>query len=856
MPAPSDLCTRPKRRDVSHAFSNTSARAPSRTAISRTAASPIAASLLTIALLGSATPAAAAEPLYAAVPPESTANPELWPQVHWPETLTPAQEARVQSLLSQMSLACKAGQVIQADILKVTPEDVSNYHLGSVLNGGTSGPHGDDFAPAAAWLKLADAYYEGSMKPTEGCPVIPVMWGIDAVHGQNNIIGATLFPHNVGLGATRDPALMERIGAAAAREIRVTGQDWTFAPTIAVPQDWRWGRSYEGFSSDPALVSTLGAAMIRGLQGPVSSTPILARGRVAASAKHFIGDGGTLDGRDQGDARVSEDYLRWAYGPPYAAAIEAGVASVMTSYSSWNGLKMHGNKSLLTDVLRKRMGFDGMIVTDWNGHGQIKGCTPSNCPQSLNAGNDMYMIPDGWKQLYANIQAQAQDGTIPMARLDDAVRQVLRMKMRMGLFEAGKPSARQYGGQFEVLGAPEHRAVAREAVRKSLVLLKNDGVLPLKSSARILVAGDAADDIGRQSGGWTISWQGTGVTNDHFPGATSIWKGIADAVQAGGGQAELNAAGDYKQKPDAAIVVFGETAYAEGLGDIPSLQLRTELKGPLATMKKLRAQGIPVVAVMISGRPLFVNPELNAVNGFVEAWLPGSEGGGVADVLFARNGADFTGKLPVAWPVSAKRGAPALFAFGYGLTMKDGARPWTTLSEDAGEPSLEAAGLLLEKGAALAGYRLRDDGAAGRVTISDARDAAQPGARHIAMKAGDTPVTLELTADQPLDIHREALAPVMVVMTVKFDSVPTAPWTATIKCGANCQKTIPLPSIARVQPGKWTTVGWPLRCFSMSQQDMSKVSAPFSVATSGAANFSLAKIQLSTVAEVRTPCPN
>jgi beta-glucosidase len=808
--------------------------------------------LVVVALAGTAL----AQPRTAPVPPESTAHPELWPQVAWPETLTPAQEARVQSLIASMSLPCKAGQVIQADILKVTPEDVSNYHLGSVLNGGSSGPHGNDLAPAADWLALADAFYDASMKPTEGCPVIPVMWGIDAVHGQNNIIGATIFPHNVALGATRDPNLMERIGAVAAQEIRVTGQDWTFAPTIAVPQDWRWGRAYEGFGSDPTLVATMASHMIRGLQGNPSATPILERGRVAATAKHYLGDGGTSDAKDQGDTRTDESTLRWAFGTPYAAAIEAGVSSVMVSYSSWNGTKMTGNKSLLTDVLKDRMGFGGMIVTDWNGHAQIKGCTPSDCPQALNAGNDMYMIPDGWKLLYANIQAQAKDGSIPMARLDDAVARVLRMKMRMGLFEAGKPSARLFGGQYDMLGSPGHRSVAREAVRKSLVLLKNDGVLPLNAGARILVAGDAADDIARQSGGWTISWQGTGLSNANFPGATSIWKGIADAVGRAGGFAELAPLGDYGTKPDVAIVVFGETPYAEILGDIPSLQLRAELKGPLATMKRLRERGIPVVAVMLSGRPLFVNAEMNAANAFVEAWLPGSEGAGVADMLFAKGGADFPGRLPMAWPASAKPGAPALFGYGYGLTLAQGAQPWTALSEDAGVPPLGTSGLLLDKGAALTGFAFRNDAAKGRLRIRDAKDASQPGAKHVSLIAGKVPVNIELIADQPMDIHREALAPVMVVMTVRFDMVPAAPWSATVKCGEGCSKTIPLPSINQVPPGKWITLGWPLRCFAMSQQDTSHVSAPFSVSTSGSAEFALARIQLSTVADVKVPCPN
>jgi beta-glucosidase len=807
----------------------------------------------------------------AASPDASPAHPELWPQIAWPELLTGEQEARVQALVKTMSLPCKIGQIIQADILKVTPEDVSKFHLGSVLNGGTSGPNGNDLAPAREWLALADAYYDASMAQTEGCPAIPISWGIDAVHGQNNIIGATLFPHNVGLGATRDPLLIERIGAAAAREIQVTGQDWTFAPTIAVPQDWRWGRSYEGFGSDPALVATMGAHMIRGLQGPPSTATLLQSGHVAATPKHFLGDGGTTDGRDQGNTQVSEDKLRWAYGTAYAAAIEQGAASIMVSYSSWNGTKMHGNKSLLSDVLKDRMGFGGLIITDWNGHAQIPGCKPDNCPQVMGAGVDMIMIPDRWKELYANMLKQAQDGTIAMARLDDAVARTLRMKMHQGLFEAGRPSARPLGGKWDVLGAPEHRAVAREAVAKSLVLLKNDGVLPLKPSARILVAGDGADDISRQSGGWTVSWQGTDVPREDFPGATSIWKGIDAAVRAAGGQAELAPLGDYKARPDAAIVVFGEMPYAEGVGDIPSLQLRHELHGPLATMKRLRAQGIPVVAVFLSGRPLFVNAEMNAANGFVAAWLPGSEGEGVADMLFAGAGRDFQGRLPVPWPVDATPYAPALFGYGYGLTLAQGARPWTALSEDPGLPALGIDGLMLEGGAPRTGWTMQarlGDGAparidaktasllSGRLAIRDAKDPLQPGARHFALKAGATPLMLEMATDKPIDIRRDSFGPIMVVMTVKFDAAPGADWTLGMACGETCGKSVGFPALAGVQPGQWVRVGMPLRCFGIAPADLTHVERPFRLATAGAASFSLAEVALGTLADVKATCPS
>ncbi|WP_298284708.1 glycoside hydrolase family 3 protein, partial [Novosphingobium sp.] len=613
-----------------------------------------------------------------------TVHPAQWPQVAWPKVVTGADEARISAILAKMDTACKVGQVIQGDIASLTPSDVERYNLGSVLNGGNSGPEGNDLAPAPAWLTLADAFYAASTRGRPGCPGIPAIWGTDAVHGHSNIIGATLFPHNVGLGAMRDPDLIERIGAATAQEIRVTGQEWTFAPTVTVPQDYRWGRAYEGYSSDPSLVASYVGRMVRGLQGPPSTAPMLKGPHVLASTKHFLADGATTDGRDQGDAQIDETTLRLVHGAPYLPAIENGVATVMTSFSSWNGVKIAANKGLVTDLLKDRLGFGGFVVTDWNAHGQIPGCTNASCPQALLAGVDMYMAPDSWKPLYTSLLKQAQDGTVPMARLDDAVARILRVKMRLGLFEAGTPSKRLLAGRWDLLGSPEHRAIAREAVRKSLVLLKNSGVLPLKPGARILVAGDGADDVARQSGGWTLSWQGTGLTRDKFPGATSLWEGIKAAAEASGGKAELATDGHFTHKPDAAVVVLGEQPYAEFQGDIRSLQLSSDLKGPLQTMKALRAQGVPVVAVMLSGRPLFVNAELNAADAFVAAWLPGSEGGGLADVLFAKGGADFQGRLPMAWPRSAKAADDALFPFGYGLTMAAGPMPWTPLGEDPG----------------------------------------------------------------------------------------------------------------------------------------------------------------------------
>ncbi|HWK50304.1 MAG TPA: glycoside hydrolase family 3 protein, partial [Steroidobacter sp.] len=502
----------------------------------------IVATLLAVTLAGcSKQEATTGETQPSRITTASNVHPEIWPQVSLPALDDTALEPRLNDLLSSLSVEEKVGQIIQADVGSVTAEDVRKYRLGSVLNGGNSAPGGDDLAPPRVWLAAADAFYEASMDTRDGKHAIPIMWGVDAVHGHNNIIGATLFPHNVALGATRNADLMRKIGAITATELRVTGQEWTFAPTIAVAQDVRWGRAYESYSENPMLVREYAHAIVLGLQGDPGKPDFLRGGNhVIATAKHFLADGGTFEGRDQGDARITEEQLRDLHAPGYVAAIGAGVQVVMASFSSWQGKKITGHEGLLTDVLKERMGFDGFIVGDWNAHGQVEGCTTVSCPAAVNAGLDMFMAPDSWKALYDNTLAQVRSGEIPMARLDDAVRRILLVKLRAGLFEAGKPSTRPSGGKFDLLGAPEHRAVARQAVRESLVLLKNaNKVLPLKPNMKVLVAGDGADSLPKQNGGWTLTWQGTGITNKQFPKAESIFAGIRSAVTAGGGQATL-----------------------------------------------------------------------------------------------------------------------------------------------------------------------------------------------------------------------------------------------------------------------------------------------------------------------------
>ena len=586
-----------------------------------------------------------------------------------------SEDARIADLISRMSVERKVAQLIQPQINSFTAEDMRRYRFGSYLNGGNGGPYGNEYAEASEWLKLADEMYLASVEPMPGGePVIPTMWGTDAVHGHTNIIRATIFPHNIALGATRDADLVRRVGEATAVEIEVTGIDWNFSPTIAVAQDDRWGRTYESYSEDPAIVAPLGAALVEGLQGRKGDPNRLGAGHVIATAKHFFGDGGTDQGVDQGEVTGDIEALKAIHAAPYPAAIAAGVETIMASFNSINGVKMHGNKSLLTDVLRGELGFDGLVVGDWNGHGQVAGCTNTDCPQSLLAGLDIYMVPDDWKGLLETTVAQVKDGTIPMARLDEAVTRILRVKMRAGLLgDMVQPSKRPNAGDYALLGSADHRAIAREAVAKSQVLLKNNGILPLKKGANILVAGSAADDIAQASGGWTLTWQGGGdLDNSYFPGATSIWKGLETAVKEGGGSATLSPDGQYSSKPDAAVVVFGEEPYAEFAGDRKHLGF-TDEEG-LGLLRKFKAEGVPTVAVFLSGRPMWVNREMNAADAFVASWLPGSEGAGVADVLTGATPA--TGKLGFSWPATCDFGPlngpdGALFPVGYGRALTD-----------------------------------------------------------------------------------------------------------------------------------------------------------------------------------------
>jgi len=805
----------------------------------------VSASVLALFVAGGLSGTAAAQA------PSGVAHPELWPKAASPASITDAMtEAFITDLMGKMSLEEKVGQTIMADGSAISPEDLKKYPLGSVEAGGNTAPDGNDRATAARWVEWIKSYRAVALEKREGQNAIPIIFGIDAVHGHNNVVGATVFPHNIGLGAARDPDLIRRIGEVTATEVAATGADWTFGPTLAVPRDERWGRTYEGYAEDPEIAKLYAGPMTVGLQGTLKAGQPLASNHVVGSAKHFLADGGTDGGKDQGDALVSEQDLIRLHAQGYPPAVEAGILTVMVSFSSWNGVKHTGNKSLQTDVLKGRLGFEGFIVGDWNAHGQVEGCTNTNCPQAWNAGMDMVMGPDSWKGLFENTLAQVKDGTIPMARLDDAVRRVLRVKVKAGLFDAKRPLE----GRFDLLGAPAHRAVAREAVRKSLVLLKNQGVLPIKSSARVLVTGDGADNIGKQAGGWTLTWQGTGNKNSDFPNGQSIYGGIADALKAGGGSAEVSTDGSFKQKPDVAVVVFGENPYAEFQGDLTNLEYQPGNKTDLALMKTLKAQGIPVVAVFLSGRPMWANTEINAADAFVAAWLPGSEGGGVADVLVGDKAGkarhDFSGKLSFSWPKRANQvplnrgdaGYDPQFAYGYGLSY---AKPvkMGPLSEDAG---MVSAAVNVDRyfvaGRAPPPWTLN---VAGALSVKAIDAGAQENAR-LADWSGQGNGAL-IILGQPVDLSRQTTGDMAVMLRYRVDVAPTGPVSMAIGCGESCNVGLDVTStFSSAKIGEWRTAKIKLSCFKAKGADMAHVSSPFALSTSGRFAMAFTEISLAS----------
>ena len=774
-----------------------------------------------------------------------------------------AMDLCAEAIVGQMAVEQKVAQLIQGEIRGLTPDDVRQYGLGSVLNGGGAFPGGDKYASPQDWVDLADAYYSASIDGSEGSAAIPIVWGTDAVHGHNNVMGATLFPHNIGLGATRDPELVARIISATAREVKATGIDWIFAPTVAVAKDGRWGRTYESFSSDPSIAASFVAPIVEAMQNE----------GVASTAKHFIGDGGTLRGDDRGDTSLSLEDLVAVHGQGYVEAIDKDVMSVMASFNSWYGEKIHGSKSILTDLLRDDMGFKGMVVSDWNGVGEVLGCTNDNCAQAINAGVDMVMAPGNWKPLYYNTLDQVKTGEISIARINEAVKRVLVMKMRAGLFNRGLPSAfaDDYADQ---IGHADHRAIAREAVRKSQVLLKNqNGLLPLSPQSSFIIAGPGADNIGQQSGGWTVSWQGTGNTNQDFPGGTSIAAGLTAQIEVAGGSVTSDTDAD----ADVAIIVFGESPYAEMQGDVYSVAWYDQ-RGERALIESLNARGIPVVAVFLTGRPMWVNDILNDSDAFVVSWLPGSEGQGVADVLLADSQGnvqfDFVGKLPMPWPAldvnAADRDLPVdefMFPVGYGLSVKD-ELAWSPVSEQliGADNSLDQE---VFKGGPRGNWQLftgdpsdwaveatgsRSQSSTGSVVVESIDRVVQEDARRLTFTGADDRLSVVyMQSEYPTDLTDLDEAGGALVIDFRVVEKPTEQVNLRMDCKYPCSGSVRFTKVLLDAPiGEWTQKSVPTACFANDGVQLGQVNTAFVLATEGDITLDISEIKLTTMPVIRS----
>ena len=767
----------------------------------------------------------------------------------------------VKEVLEGMTVEEKVGQTIMADLDFISPSDLKRFPIGGILNGGNTSPYGNQKASTEEWKGLAEDFYIEST--SRGGANIPILWGTDAVHGHSNVFGATIFPHNIGLGATANEKLLKDIGSAVAEEVLATGIYWTFAPTVTVPQDYRWGRTYEGYSESPELVSKLGEAFIYGLQG--SGESFLADNKIIGTAKHFIGDGGTALNSseayilDQGDTRVDEQTLKKIHGTPYYSALDACIQTVMASFNSWNGKKVHGDYYLLTEVLKNQMGFDGFVVGDWNGHGQIPGCSNGSCPASLNAGVDMNMVPENWKDLYRNTLRQVRNGEISTERLDDAVRRIISVKQKLGLFNGKRPS----NSPFNEVGLQHNRDIARQAVRESMVLLKNNNnVLPLKKGQKILVIGADANSLKTQTGGWTLDWQGTNNRNIDFPGSIPFLSALIEKA----GQENIDYVENLTQVNndyDAAIVVYGEQPYAEGVGDRKNLNF--EGSRHISALNLLKQKEIPTVSIFLTGRPLWVTREINLSDSFVVAWLPGTESRGMTDVLL-HNGTDdydFSGKLPFSWPRNTRQAnlnyfdatSNPLFNFGYGLTYQD-----ETFIKNLNEGKIQYKkidsielmnGTINDK---FIGFMRESDLA--EVQISSNKASTQNALVSIDLidvKIQDDTLSVNFEKSEYLNsffllskeiLDLSSLSDGYINLTARVNETG-GEVKYILSCGIGCFPVIDLTEFFQVSK-EFKDYSIPIECFTnYSNLDLTRVNLPMYLATEGPLNIDISKVYIS-----------
>ena len=778
---------------------------------------------------------------------------------------TEKDDLRIDKLISSMTTEEKVGQIMMVEISHISPKEVKEYSIGAILNGGGSFPYGKKNHTVEDWRKLADEYYLASKGNNLG---IPVIWGTDAVHGHNNLKGAVLFPHNIGLGATRNLDLVREISSIVAKEVYLSGLDLTFAPAVSVPRNDLWGRAFEGFSEDPELVAEMGRVSVEGYQG-LKDKDFLTKGNILATSKHFIGDGGTLNGVDKGNTVLSEEDLIAIHGKGYLTTIEAGVQFVMASFNSWNGEKLHGYKYLLTDVLKEQMAFDGVVVGDWNGHQEVEGCFSYSCAQTINAGLDMFMVTDSWKMLYQNTLKQVRKGDISEDRLNDAVKRILKVKTRYGLFEKKRPSLRYLDMSRENIGSQAHRDISRQAVRESLVLLKNNKkTLPLNPNTNILVIGKGAKEISKASGGWSFTWQGTGTSNKDFPRATSIYDGLEMFINKNNGKISYSENGKFSEIPDIAILVIGENPYAEYQGSINSLEFLNKDFEHLKVAKKLKEEGVPIVYLFLSGRPMWVNKELNNSDAFVAAWLPGTEGDGIAEVLFGRTHAgkkiDFKGKLSFSWPREADNTNlnrntsyyDPLFPFGYGLSYEDDTYleilPETLPDQRKlklgeiflqGWPSEQYRVILQSPSEALLIDKKASSTKDNEISSEIIDGKVQEDTHRIKINKGTS--GWFLTTKKPLNLVNEEQASGILTFDLRVNKKSEKPIIFTTVCGNKCNVSFDMQDFfGKLAIGNWTTIGIPLKCLKQNGVNLKKITAPMGILSDGNWEFDIGKVYL------------
>ena len=836
-----------------------------------------------------------------------------WPAVQSAVPLDPSVEARIEDILGRMTLEEKLGQMIQPELAELTPEDVRAFGIGSALNGAGIWPGGNRRATPGDWVKTVDTFWEAAESAYEGRGFrIPFMWATDAVHGHNNVYGATIYPHNIGLGAARDPELMRRIGEATAREIAATGMDWTFAPTVTTPRDRRWGRYYEGYAEDPEVVHTYAPAVVTGIQGADAGSGVI------ACIKHWVADGGTVNGGDRGTAHCPEDLVRNIHAAGYLSGIAAGAQSVMVSFSSWENEsnydhapawgeaynhKLHGSKYLINDVLKDKIGFDGIVISDWDAHAEVSGCTVGDAGYAIAAGIDVLMVAgrEAWQSVHRTACEHVRAGRITQERIDDAVRRVLRVKMRAGLWDAPRPAERAVDPA--VLGCDEHRAISREAVRKSLVLLKHrPGTLPLARTSRVLVAGSGADDIQKQTGGWTLTWQGNDVTLDDLPGARTVAGAVREVV----GEEHCTVDPYLEQADpaahDVAVVVIGEDSYAEMRGTIKPWGtlsysgLKQSYARDLEVIRRLRAAGTTVVTVFFTGRPMYTTEEINLSDAFVAAWLPGTEAGGITDLLFeAPEGGpvyDFQGRLGFSWPRTARshtanrvpphipgytvppeEQAPEgehepLFPFGHGLRLADAPAgsdeplPVDTFVDTTPVPPVT--GPLEVLGGA--GGRAFDVRIGGHNTWSRPHisfdgptdvlvvhsepldEPGRPDALALEFKGYPAFVYAQAPSGEPADLRGYAADGGAVAFDVRVPEAPTQPLYLACHDDYPAQPGLDIaPRLAelaeRLPAGEWATVVVPVAELGRIGSDLQHVDVPFMLYTEGTAQVDVSRVR-------------